>query len=83
MLPATTRSPSVIFPDALYTKRGCITCSGISETRIRQAAREGINCRRLWVGKRSFYRGRDIILFIEELAAAEIRKCTTYTEQDE
>lgn len=78
----STRAPSVIHPDSLYTRRGFIASSGISETRLREAKQNGLECRRLWVGKRSFYRGADIILFIELLAAAEITRDTTYAEED-
>ena len=74
MVSATTRNPSVIFADALYSRRGFIVASGLSETRLREAKKRGIEPRRIWVGKRNYIRGRDAIAFIEMLAADEIRQ---------
>ena len=64
-----------IHPDSLYTKRGFIACSGISDTRLREAKKlYRLECRRFWVGKGCFYRGADIIVFLELLSGEEIRK---------
>jgi hypothetical protein len=73
-MPATTSAPSFVDPHRLYSHRGMIAASGLSQTRLREASRRGINCRRLWVGKRAFYRGADVISFIEALAADEITR---------
>lgn len=76
----STRAPSAIHPDSLYSRRGFIIASGISETRLREARMAGLEPRKLWVGKRCYFRGSDIIGFIELLAAEEIRRDTTYLE---
>jgi hypothetical protein len=76
MMPGTTRTPTAIFPEALYSRRGFITASGISETKLREARKWGIELRKIWCGKRCFIRGRDAIAFIESLAGEEItREC--------
>jgi hypothetical protein len=71
MISATTRAPSVILPDALYTRRGKIVASGISETRFRLAKKRGIEVPEICVGRRKYFRGCDLIKFIEKLAAVE------------
>lgn len=83
MASATTNAPSFIAPERLYTHRGMIIATGLSQTRIREASRECVNCRRMWVGKRCFYRGSDIIMYIEQLAALDIKRDTTYLETEE
>jgi hypothetical protein len=60
--------PSFIDPNRLYTRRGFIVASGLSETRIREAKRRGIELPWLLCGKRKFVRGVDAIAFIERLA---------------
>lgn len=72
MASATTSAPSFIDPRCVYTHRGFIAASGISQTRMREAGRRGVHCRRFWVGKRAFYRGADIIEYLEQLAADDV-----------
>jgi hypothetical protein len=67
----STGAPTVILADALYPRRGAITSSGVSETRIREAARAGVLMPWIVVGKRKFIRGADLIWYIEELAKLE------------
>ena len=63
--------PSYIAPERLYSLRGFFVESGISETRRREAAREGVDLPTLEVGKRKFVQGSDGIAYIEKLAAME------------
>jgi hypothetical protein len=65
---ATTKKPSFIDPGRMYSLRKFVADSGISLTRIRQAAQVGIELPKVRVGKRVFVRGRDGIAFIEKLA---------------
>ena len=67
-----THTPTVILADACYSRRGAITTSGISETRIREAAKRDLRIPWLVVGKRKFVKGSDLIWFIEQLAALDI-----------
>ena len=68
---ATTDKPSYIDPTRLYSLRKFVIDSGISLTRIRQAAHQGIELPKVKAGKRVFVRGRDGIEFIEKLAELE------------
>lgn len=74
MATVTAKQPSFIAPERLYSHRGMIAATGISQTRIRQAAGRGIHCDRMFVGRRVFYRGHSVIAFIERLAQDEIQK---------
>jgi hypothetical protein len=67
---ATTEKPSFIDPRRLYSLRKFVADSGISLTRIRRASHDGIDLRKVRVGKRVFVRGCDGIEFIERLAEA-------------
>lgn len=69
----STGTPSVILSDALYSRRGAIIASGISETRIREAKQAGIQLPWLVVGKRKFIKGANLIWYVEELAKLEAR----------
>jgi hypothetical protein len=71
MAPATTRAPSVILPDALYTRRGFMVATGICEAKLREARKLGLEPKRFWVGRRCFIRGSDAIAFLEAFSAAE------------
>ena len=64
----TANAPSVILADALYSRRGFIAASGVSETRIREGSQRGIKLPWIVCGKRKFIRGSDAIWFIEQLA---------------
>lgn len=66
-IPPTTEKPSFIDPDRLYSLRKYVADSGISLTRIREAARQGLELRKIRAGKRVFVRGRDGIEFVEKL----------------
>ena len=68
---ATTDKPSYIDPTRLYSLRKFVTDSGISLTRIRQAAHQGIELPKVKAGKRVFVRGRDGIEFIVKLDQRE------------
>lgn len=68
---ATLREPSYIDSARLYSLRGFVAASGVSETRIREARRMGIVLPRIECGRRHFIRGADGIGFIEALAAHE------------
>ena len=67
----TRREPSFIDRNRLYTVKGFHAASGISETRLREARRIGVDIPSIDVGRRRFYRGADVIAFIERLAAVE------------
>jgi hypothetical protein len=68
MTKATTKEPSFIAPELLYSLRGFQSASGVNATRIREARKRGIELPSLIVGKRKFIRGVDAIAFIERLA---------------
>lgn len=67
---ATTEKPTFIDPARMYSLRKFVADSGISLTRIRGAARQGIELPKVRAGKRVFVRGVDGIEFIEKLADA-------------
>jgi hypothetical protein len=72
MAVATSRAPSVILPDALYTRRGFMVVSGLCEAKLREAKQKyRLEPKRFWVGKRCYIKGSDAILFLEELSHAE------------
>lgn len=66
---ATISNPTAIFPDAFYPIQSAIAASGISATRFREAAKNGIEIDFTKCGKRVFVKGSDLIEFIERLAA--------------
>ena len=66
----TTKEPSFIDPARLYAHKGMINDCGISPNRIREARRAGHQSPALKCGRRIFYRGHDVIEFIEKLSAA-------------
>ena len=66
---ATIGNPTVIRPEDVYPLQGLIAASGISYTRIRDAAKAGLEMKTMKAGKRVFVRGSDAIEFIEKLAA--------------
>jgi hypothetical protein len=69
---ATAREPSFIDPRCLFSRKGLIAASGISDTRRREARRKyGLEIPWIECGRRKFARGSDIIAFIEQLAACE------------
>ena len=66
---ATIGNPTVIRPEDVYPLQGLIAASGLSYSRIRNAAKAGLEMKTTKVGKRVFVKGSDAILFIEQLAA--------------
>jgi hypothetical protein len=71
MVTATTRAPSFIAPERLYSLRGFQVAAGVSATRIREARKAGIVLPTLEVGRRKFVRGTDGIAYLEQLAALD------------
>lgn len=63
-----TSNPSFIHPDALYSIHGFIEASGISYTRIHNAAKAGIKLPAFRVGRRKFIEGQAAMSYIRELA---------------
>jgi hypothetical protein len=76
---ATTRTPSYVDPDRLYTRRGFLTAVALSEQRLREIRTWGIECRRFWLGRRCYYRGSDIIAYLELASAEEHRRSVSST----
>jgi hypothetical protein len=67
----TPTQSSYIAPERLYSLRGFYAESGVSDTRRREAARQGIQLPTLAVGKLKYVRGHDAIAYIERLAELE------------
>ncbi len=78
MVKATTRAPSFLAPERLYTLSGFQVAAGVSATRIREARRLGVELPTIVVGKRKFVRGRDGIFFIERLATLSINSTRSH-----
>ena len=64
----TTKAPSFIAPERLYSLKGFQAAAGVSATRIREARKAGIMLPTLEVGRRKFVRGSDAISYLERLA---------------
>jgi hypothetical protein len=64
----TTKAPSFIAPERLYTLKGFQATTGVSATRMREARRAGVSPIFLEVGRRKFLRGSDAIAYLEQLA---------------
>jgi hypothetical protein len=77
-----THAPTYIDPDRVYTRRGMHIATGLSQQKVYELRRWGIECRRFFVGRRCFYRGTDIISFLEAAAAEEIRQQAVVTEDE-
>lgn len=71
---STRKSLGEIRADSVFSTRGMLLASGLCQQKISQARRWGINCKRFFVGRRAFYKGSDIQIFLEQLAAEEIRR---------
>lgn len=65
---ATTKSPDYLDPQRLYSRRGFIAAAGISQTRMREAAQQGIRPEWFSVGRRKFIEGDKAIAFVKALA---------------
>jgi hypothetical protein len=68
MATVSTKAPSFIAPERLYSIKGFQAAAGVSSTRMREARRAGINLPLLEVGRRKFCRGSDAIAYLEKLA---------------
>jgi hypothetical protein len=65
---------SLIDPDVLYSLRQFCMDSGVSYSRMREAARAGVECEFLSVGRRRYIMGSAGIRFIQELARMNSEK---------
>jgi hypothetical protein len=68
MATATTKAPSFLAPERLYSLKGFQSAAGISATRMREGRQAGITLPTLEVGRRKFVRGTDAIAYLEKLA---------------
>lgn len=68
------RPPSFIAPERMYSLQGFYDCTGITRTREREAAADGVRLEKIYVGRRAFVRGSDAIRYVEALAALTSRK---------
>ena len=72
MAVVTTKAPSYIAPERLYSIKGFIAASGISATRMRVARLKfGLVLPTIEVGRRKFVSGADCIAFVKQLAEFE------------
>lgn len=71
MATVSTKSPSFIAPERLYSIKGFQAHAGISSTRMRMARQRGVDLPKLEVGRRRFVRGSDGIAYLEALAKLE------------
>lgn len=58
-----------IEPGVTYTLASFIATSGLSYSRIRRAAREGVHIPTFAIGRRKFIKGINALAFIDQLAA--------------
>jgi hypothetical protein len=68
MATATTKAPSFIAPERLYSLKGFQAAAGVSATRMREGRHAGITLPTLEVGRRKFVRGADAIAYLEKLS---------------
>jgi hypothetical protein len=68
MATVTTKAPSYIAPERLYSLKGFQAAAGVSSTRMREARKVGVVLPSLEVGRRKFIRGSDAISYLEKLA---------------
>lgn len=66
---ASAGAPTSIDPEKLYSLAEFIRCSGLSYTRIRHAAHDGVEIPTIAVGRRKFVEGASGIAYIRQLAA--------------
>ena len=66
---ASAGAPTSIDPRTLYSFAEFIRCSGLSYSRIRRAAHEGLEIPTFAVGRRKFIEGSSGIEYIRQLAA--------------
>jgi hypothetical protein len=65
---------SLIDPNVLYSLRQFCMDSGVSYSRMREAARDGVECEVLSVGRRRYIMGAAGIRFIQELSRMQSDK---------
>ena len=68
MATVTTKAPSYLAPERLYSLKGFQAAAGVSSTRMREARKAGVTLPTLEVGRRKFVRGSDAIAYLERLA---------------
>lgn len=64
----------VILPDALYRRSTALRALGLGGSTLRRARRAGIELFTLQIGREPLVRGRDVIAFVELLAALDAQK---------
>lgn len=64
----STKAPSYIAPERLYSLKGFQAAAGVSSTRMREARKASVALPFLEVGRRKFIRGSDAIWYLEKLA---------------
>lgn len=79
-MPATKRSPGrprkhfvevegILRPDSIYTVEGVLRAAGIGRETLSEARRSGI-VKPIEIGKRVYYRGEQLIAWIESQASS-------------
>ena len=68
MAAGSSKEPSFIAPERLYTLKGFMAASGVSATRMREARKAAVTPPMLEVGRRKFIRGSDAIAYLEQLS---------------
>lgn len=58
-------------PASLYTTEGCLRYAGLGRMSLAQARREGVPA--IQVGHRHYYRGRDLIAWLERRGSEEAK----------
>jgi hypothetical protein len=71
MSAVSTKAPSYIAPERLYSLKGFQAAAGVSATRMREARQAGIHLPTIEVGRRKFVRGSDAIDYLERLASSK------------
>jgi hypothetical protein len=66
--PAIAANTGHIDPKTWYTQAGFITASGVSYSRIRAAAHDGIDIPTFSIGRRKFITGEAAIAYLAKLA---------------
>ena len=71
----TTKEPTFLDANRLYSLKGFYNDSGVSPTRVREALhKHNLRLPTLDVGKRKFVRGHEAIWYIEQLAELGARR---------
>jgi hypothetical protein len=80
MIVAPTNRPTFLAPERLYSIRGFCRASGLSYSRLREAARAGVEIPTFRVGKRKFIFGGDAIDLVRQLAEQTRREMSALAE---